>query len=232
MVMKADGKSKVKTIIVVVILVLVGVLGVLGAGTIKTYLSGAAAGVEPVGVSVAVQARQATITWTSEKVSMGVVEYGTSPASLLLRAPETDSLESHSLVLTPLKPGLSYYFRIRVGDDVFDNNGIPYSFKTKAEGTEVGEQGNEAPLPQVSVAPTITTRQPVSGSSECVFGTDYDGDGVKNAFDVAYCQKNGLGNVVNETPSQTGECSYTQDYDGNGVVNSYDMVKCLQNSGQ
>jgi len=229
--MKANGKSKVKTIIVVVILVLVGVLGVLGAGTVKTYLSGATAGVEPVGVSVTVQARQATITWTSEKASMGVVEYGTSPASLLLRAPETESLQTHSLVLTPLKPGLSYYFRIRVGDNVFDNNGIPYSFKTKAEGTEVGGRPvDEEPLPQVSLAPTIITNEP-SINNDCVFGVDYNGDGTKNAFDVAYCQKNGPEKVVNETPSQTGECSRTEDYDGNGVVNSFDMVKCLQNSG-
>lgn len=219
------NKSKVKTIIVVFILLLVGVLGVLGLSTAKTYLSGAAAGVEPKGVSVVVQARQATITWTSEKASMGVVEYGTSPASLLLRAPETDLITSHSMVLSPLKPGLSYYFRVRVGDEVFDNNGIPYSFKTKDE--EAGDG-----VPQVTVAPngpTLVPTQATGGS--CQFGIDYNEDGVKNAFDVAYCNQNNLGGSGGET-SQVDECSTSEDYDANGVVNSFDMIKCLQNRGE
>ena len=219
---------------------LVGVLGVLGLSTAKTYLSGAAAGVEPKGVSVSVQARQVTITWTSEKASMGVVEYGTSPASLLLRAPETESSANHSLILSPLKPGLSYYFRLRVGDEVFDNNGIPYSFKTKVdEGGEMTEEmaggAGENPLPQVTNVPQIAPTQAVSGQTdECQFGVDYNGDGIKNAFDMGYCKKNGVGSspATEETTIQTGDCLTTEDYDGNGVVNSFDMVKCLQNKSQ
>lgn len=227
---KIDGKSKVKTIIIIAIMVLVGVLGVLGISTAKTYLSGATAGVEPKGVSVAVQSRQATITWTSEKSSMGVIEYGTSPASLLLRSPETESNTNHMLILSPLKPGLSYYFRLRVGDEVFDNNGIPYSFKTKTDESSVtGQTDQNNALPQITNVPEIKP----TGDSVCQFGVDYNGDGVKNAFDMAYCKKNGgVGSTSEETTSQIGECKTDQDYDNNGVVNSFDMVKCLQNKSE
>lgn len=224
---EALGKINIKTIIFVVIGVLVLVLGVLGIDTAKTYLSGAAAGVEPVGVSVSAMETEATVTWTSEKASMGVIEYGTSPASLLLRAPETDSVTNHRVVLTPLRSGLSYYFRVRVGEEVFDNNGIPYSFKTQA--------GTTSPVPEPinTVAPAMPTSANQAPESTCSGGVDYNGDGVINSFDIVYCNQHNSGAGSNPTPTagQSGECRNNYDYDGNGVINSFDQIWCRQNGG-
>ncbi len=227
MMRKMDGKVNVKAVIGVVVLLLIMVLVILGMDTIKTYLSGAAAGVEPTGVSVAAGNGEATVSWTSEKPSMGVVEYGTSPASLLLRAPETESTTSHKVTLSPLRSGVSYYLRIRVGDEVFDNNGIPYSFKTKDGGETAGET-------QVTNQPTATpgVKQESTGEASCTSGVDYNGDGVINSFDIISCKtKKTTQTGTTTAPVVSGNCKSGTDYDGNGVVNSFDMVKCLQNQG-
>lgn len=220
------GKINIKTIIFVVIGVLVLVLGVLGIDTAKTYLSGAAAGVVPVGVSVNAGETEATITWTSEVACMGVIEYGTSPASLLLSAPEADSVTNHRVILTPLRSGLSYYFRVRVGEEVFDNNGIPYSFKTQAGTT------SPTPEPINTVAPAMPTSSPGQASAgNCTSGVDYNGDGVINSFDIIYCNNGGGATSLTPTSGQTGDCQNNRDYDGNGVINSFDLVWCRQNGG-
>lgn len=104
------GKFSIKTVIIIVILLLVGVLGVLGVNTARTYLSGASADLAPQNVlgKGNDDGKSATITWTTDKEAMGVVEYGTTPASLLLRAPESSQSTSHSIVLSPLTAGTNY----------------------------------------------------------------------------------------------------------------------------
>ena len=108
---------------------------------------------------------------------MGIVEYGTTPASLLLRAPESDQTVSHAVVLSPLKANTNYYFRIRVGEEVFDNSGIPYSFKTK-----VGGEDGPIPTKAKEVTPTLV-------DGECQRGVDYNKDGTTNSLDYIECLK-------------------------------------------
>lgn len=205
------------------ILVLVGVLGVLGVNTVRTYMSGAAADVEPIGVAAAAgeDGGTATISWTTNKAVQSVVEYGTTPASLLLRGVETDAATSHKLTITPLKANTSYYFRIRVGEEVFDNGGIPYSFKTKVSGPEAGGA-------KVSTAPVVTKALTTPGKQSCDKTSDYNKDGVVNTMDFVLCIKNGGATLP--TPSGAtgaGQCDNV-DYDKNGVINSLDRIKCLQ----
>lgn len=215
------GKISFKTIVILVILVLVGVLGVLGMNTMKTYLGSAAAGSEPKAVLAAPSddGKSATVTWTTDKSVQAIVEYGTTPASLLLRSLETDATMSHRVVLTPLKSGVNYYFRIKVGEEIFDNNGIPYSFKT-------GE-------PMVAeVTPTIVEpTKAIAGAPACSQTVDYNGDGVVNSLDYVQCVKNG-GENKTATPTtevvNNGGCVAGVDYDANGTINSLDMIKCLQ----
>lgn len=216
------GKINFKTVIILVILVLVGVLGVLGVNTVKTYMSGAAGGSEPKSVLATPgdDGKSGVVTWTTEKATQGIVEYGTTPASLLLRGLETDEATSHRISLSPLKPNTSYYFRIRVGDDVYDNSGIPFSFKTKA-GT-AAEDIKKA-VPTVAAVPTMAAA--VAG--ECNRTTDYNKDGTVNSVDFISCVRNG-GKPGQATASGTTECKHENDYDGNGIVNSLDWIKCLQ----
>ncbi len=209
------GKVGVKTIVIMVILVLVMVLGVLGVKTVRTYLGSAAGEVEPANVAAAAadDGRSATVSWVSEKESMAVVEYGTTPASLLLRAVETNSVTSHKVALSPLKANVSYYYRIRIGDEVFDNGGIPYSFKTTAA---------------VTVTPTaVVTVIPTAAVSSCNRTMDYNGDGVVNSLDYIDCLQGDGVDGVTAVPTAADDCTGV-DFDNNGVINSLDKVKCLQ----
>ena len=212
------GKVKAKTVIIMVILLLVGVLGVLGINTAKTYLGSAAGGMEPGNIRAQSNedGRGAEVTWVSDKESMGVVEYGTTPASLLLRAVESQAVLSHRVVLAPLKPNVSYYFRIRVGDEIYDNGGIPYSFRTEV--TQV-----VSPTPEVTIVPLMPTTVP--GGSGCSGNSDYNGDGVINSLDRIDCLNAGGAVVV---PTVVADDCSNVDYDLNGIINSMDRIKCLQ----
>ena len=221
------GKISIKTVIVLVILVLVGVLAVLGVGAVQTYMSGAAAGSDAKNVLATPgdDGKTAIVVWSTDKAAQGVVEYGTSPASLLLRSLEADPTTDHRVSLSPLKSNTSYYFRIRIGDQVYDNSGIPYSFKTKA--------GMATPaavvVPTVALVPTSA----VSTLSGCDHTTDYNKDGVVNSIDYITCMKNGGGAAptmapaITVLPTGSNSCAGI-DFDHNGVINSVDMIKCLQ----
>jgi hypothetical protein len=216
-----SGKVSVKTIIVIVILLLVGVLGVVGAGAAKTLLSGASAGADPKGVLATPNSdgKTATISWSTDKAVQGVVLYGASPAALLLSAPETEATTEHTVNLSSLRAAQNYYFRIEVGEETFDNSGIPWSFKTS---------GSQAPVvtPTVVVVPTV----PVVVGGACNRTTDYNHDGAVNTMDFITCMKNG-GTTGTASPAATvtGSSCDNVDFDGNGVINSLDKIKCLQN---
>lgn len=218
------NKLSIKTILIVVILLLVGVLGVLGVSTVKTYLSGASADTAPKNVlaKASEDGKSATVTWSSDKETVGVVEYGTTPASLLLRAPESDQTTNHSVSLSPLKSGTNYYFRIRVGDEVYDNDGIPYSFKSKSVVV------TPTLVPTVALVPTSA-----SNSSTCDKNTDYNGDGSINSLDYMSCLRSQPTAGVSVTPVATGsavKCPSGVDYNKDGVINSLDRIKCLQDN--
>ena len=129
------------------------------------------------------------ISWDSDKSSKAYVQYGTTPASLLLSVPSRDELQTaagdsnHRISIKTFKPNTNYYFRIRVGDEVtayndwevFDNGGIPYSFKTK--GVTIAE-GSPTPTvasiqPSTMVTPEVTPEMVDNGllsQESCVTG--------------------------------------------------------------
>lgn len=226
------GKFSIKTVIIIVILLMVGVLGVLGVNTAKTYLSGASADLTPSNVlgKGNEDGKSATITWMTDKEAMGVVEYGTTPASLLLRAPESSQSTNHSLVLTPLKPGTNYYFRIRIGEEVFDNNGIPYSFKTKAAAIEPTLIPTIAVIPTTAVMPTVKVASGSGVTTECNRTTDYNKDGVVNSLDYVNCMKSKPTITKPSVTPTVSKCVRTIDYNKDGVINSLDYIKCLQDN--
>lgn len=232
-------KLNVKTIVVGVVLLAVLALLVVGITQIRTLMSGAAGGVEPNGVTVVSGAdgKTAVVTWTSDKESIGKIEYGATAASLVLMSAETVETLNHSVSLNSLRSDTTYYYRIRVGDEVFDNGGIPYTFKTKSDTTAVVSPTAAPTVPLISETEPIGT----SSGVVCDSKTDYNKDGVINSLDLTTCKKDGgkvaasTGTVV--TPKPTSKLTTTPaidcngtitDYNSDGVVNSLDRVNCLK----
>lgn len=77
--------------------------------------------------------QSATISWTTDQETQGTIEYGTSATQLTFFSPEPVKTQQHSVDLTLLTPGTTHFFVIRIGDQVYDNAGVPWSFTTKAD---------------------------------------------------------------------------------------------------
>ncbi len=236
-------KLKVKNIVIFGVLGVVMVLVVVAVSQVRTFMSGASSDIEPQNVSAipGEDGKSATITWTSDKESISKVEYGTTAASLVLMSAESVAAVNHSLSLSSLRPATTYYYRIRIGEEVFDNGGVPYNFKTKADATAV-----VSPTLIPTVPLTTTNNNVASGAGiVCDPKADYNKDGVVTGLDVMACKADG-GKVaavtttttpkITTTPKATTSSSPTLDctgkiidYNSDGVVNGLDRVNCLQN---
>ena len=186
------NKKNLKTLIIVFVLFLAGIVSVLGISKVKTYLGGAQADQEPKNVQVQTNDTSATVSWQTDKAVLGTIEYGTNQASLLLRAPESQPATIHRVALSPLQSDLVYYYRIRVGETLYDNNGVPFSFRTKAA----------TPVVQPTTAPTLiptvvadecelvkvctqSNFEKKMGSTDCQY--DFDKSGMVNSRDWMLC---------------------------------------------
>lgn len=203
-------KKNLKTIIIIVILLLSGVLIVVGLGAARTYLSGAAGGCEPSAVRAQAEAKSTTISWQTDKECQGVIEYGTTPASLLLRALETQSVKTHRVVLSPLKGGTTYYFRVKAGETIYDNNGIPWSFKTKS----ADEETSGLTPTTVETTPSPTGVSVPLATPTVATGSSTSETKVTNCVKADFKEKFG-----------TSDARY--DFDNNGTVNTKDWIECL-----
>ncbi len=233
-----------------VIALLVLVLVVLGINVGKNYLASAAGGDEPVGVKAEPADKSAKISWTTEKATLSRVQYGTSPASMLLQSDlseETVPKTAHQVSISNLKPGQAYYFRIKTGDNLYDNGGIPFSFKTKGGADSVAPTSVVTPtvalLPTSTPVPTITTTDLGANISSCTSGIDYNKDGSVNVLDIVYCNTNNKSSsgsgvaptsaaavtLVPTVKPSTVTCSSGVDYNKDGATNVLDIVYCNTN---
>ena len=187
-------------------IVVVGIV-VWQMGAIRTFFGEATGGAKPQGVRVAnISANSAAISWQTTEPVVGQVEYGTTPGSFLLRATETSPTTNHNVSLSPLLPETIYYFRIRVGEEIYDDNGAPYSFTTKEAVAKMPSPGVSPTLPLVS--PTVVISQPTvtptQNLSPVISPTEkYTLDDFKKAF---------------------GTSNAEFDINKDGVVNSADWV--------
>ncbi len=185
-------KGSLKTIIIVLVLFLAGITSVLGISKVKTYLGGAQADEEPKNVQVQTQDTSATVSWQTDKAVLGTIEYGTNQASLLLRAPESQPATVHRVALSPLKGDMVYYYRIRVGEVLYDNNGVPFSFRTKAgvvvqQPTAVPTTLPVVPEEDCSLVKVCTQSafEKKMGGTDCQY--DFDENGIINSKDWMLC---------------------------------------------
>lgn len=235
--MITKGAAKVKTILVVIILLLVGVLGVVGMGAVRTYMSGAAASSGPIGVRAEVSADGAstTISFSTDKKSIPVVLYGTGPTNMLLSKAAVEEDTSFNITLTPLKKDTLYYYSIKVGSETYDNAGIPFSFSTAVK-TAASEDVAAPPVEDTAVAPVVPATEEVMptaaaapvATTECDRTTDYNGDGVVNSIDYMDCTS---GKTKAATPTTSTDPCKGVDYNKDGITNAVDEIMC-RNSGQ
>jgi len=91
-----------------------------------------ASDVEPRDVVISdISQNNAKISWSTGIETQAVIEYGNTPTALNFFAPETQKNKSHSVDLTLLSPNSTYYFQIRIGENKYDNGGVPWTFTTK-----------------------------------------------------------------------------------------------------
>ncbi len=111
---------------------------------------------------------RAVVTWTTDRESQGIVQYGLNPEEINRYAPEIVPKTEHAVELTLLTPKTPYYFRIEIGETVYDNDGIPWTFTTKAAGEQAEVQG-------VSDSAGSGTRNVTNGSKKN--GSNRSGNG-------------------------------------------------------
>lgn len=137
-----------KKVLAIVIGVILGVIVIFVAFTLAQNIFTRATDVKPQDVVISsVTENSAKVTWTTDQETLSNIEYGTSATALSFSAPETGKTKSHSVDLTLLSKSTTYYFQIAVGDQKYDNGGIPWTFTTKS-GSDV--------TPGSGVIPTIT----------------------------------------------------------------------------
>jgi len=123
----------------------------------------------------------ATITWTTQKATQGVISYGLSATNLTLVQPESTPAINHQVTLNNLLPENTYFFVIKISDKAFDNSGQPFTFTTKAK--ELTPSPTSTP-PTPALIPSLTEEdfQSVMGTSNPTY--DLNKDGIVNTFDL------------------------------------------------
>ena len=137
----------------------------------------AAAVPEPVisAVTATPGSTSATITWTTDETSTSRVDYGTSSGSLTLNSSSATLVTAHSITLTGLALGTTYYYRVTSVDSSNNSttspvtSGAPASFTTS---TSTGPVISAvAALAGIGGAASITWTTSTASSSRVDYGT-------------------------------------------------------------
>lgn len=104
----------------------------------------------------------AKIAWDTDQETQGVIEYGSSPTALNFFAPEAQKGKKHTADLTLLSPGTTYYFQVRIGDQKYDNGGVPWTFTTKNKASAVETTGGLTPTPTIPITRATIIPTPTS----------------------------------------------------------------------
>lgn len=161
------------TKVIIIIIVSVILLGGVGFGVYALRNSNplTTSADKPLGVPQSIQAtkilsNEANIQWTSEGAVISVVKYGTSSTDLSQTATELTSTKNHLVKLRNLKPATTYYYTVVVGQEIYDNGGTPWSFKTIEDENKITREDVEKAL----------------GTSNPKY--DFNKDGIVNALDI------------------------------------------------
>ncbi len=138
----------------------------------------------------------ATISWTTKEPSQGFVSYGET-MSLGKTVQTGEKATVHNATLPNLSAGTTYYYKVGVGEEIFDNEGVPYSFTTpKKPAPEDDAESQKDEPTESSFAEESAPVEPTKTEEDFrkAIGTDspeYDlnGDGVVNSLDIMLFRK-------------------------------------------
>jgi hypothetical protein len=164
-----------------------------------------------------------TVNWSTGNPTQGQVLFSTdidgadknkTPSVL----PEVNVATSHSVILPSLDAGKTYYFKIQIGESVYDNGGVAWSFTT--------------PSSDAVITPSASILAPTGTASGAVQPT-------KSATKVTPIQhlvigggNSGSNPTVAPTQPAAGSCNYTdctviKSKFGQGC-STQDYIKCLR----
>ena len=152
----------------------------------------------------------ASIGFSTEGESVTAIEYGTAPdPSGFKTIPVSGSPSTqHNIDLSSLEPNTTYYFQIRVGEIVYNNDGQYWTFTTNApegEGVAVPDTAT-SPTGTTSVVPTPT--KTASASASVTPSTTGVPTGSITPTPVSICQSTDC----TEIQDNLGTLCTTQDY--------------------
>ena len=156
---------------------------------------------------------KASVAWSTDTETVSAIEYGTAPdPSKFQSAPVSGSPSTqHSVELSSLEPNTTYYFQIRGGETVYDNDGQYWTFTTNAEATgDVTPSDSAIPTGGVSVVPTPT--KTASASASVTPSTDPSGNPTPTPSSGSICDST--------------DCTAIQDNLGTSCT-TQDYVRCV-----
>ena len=143
---------------------------VTATSTNYTFATLAAAPVISAVTSSSITSNSAIIAWTTDQASSSLVNYGTTASYGSSSTPNTNLVTSHSVTLTGLTPGTTYYFDVvSANSSNVSSTSTSYSFTTTAAAAPVISSVATSALTSSSVTITWTTDQ--ASSSQVNYGT-------------------------------------------------------------
>jgi hypothetical protein len=126
-------RNKIPTILGIIILLAGTFGGVFFLQKSQVFKIGASTTVTPKDIRVSnLTDTSATITWTTEGQTADFISYGDtqSVGNIENETQDNQKFFTHSITLTGLKAGTTYFYKINSEGTTFDNNGIPWQFAT------------------------------------------------------------------------------------------------------
>ncbi len=95
------------------------------------------------------------VDWETGIETSAILEYGTDPSSLTQVAISETAAKNHSVEINNLEPG-TYYFQIRVGDTVYNQDGIYWTFTVGGETPSPEPSTSDEATDSASISPAVT----------------------------------------------------------------------------
>ncbi len=225
----ASFQKNIKTAgIAVLLLLILGATIFLGRKANVFFAKASSCSVKEVGAGQ-VSTNNSVISWATDDMSQGTVEYGTNATNLTFSTPEAQPGKAHNVNLSLLTPNTVYYYLIKIGDKKCDASGqtcgascVPWSFTTTAiiPQTEIVKPLDTPtpyllPTTAVVVSPTLVATATATPKIP----------GVSPSGASSLCA--GVSANIGKTDQSPDWASVKQyDIDANGRINSLDVVKC------